>query len=247
MLKIALCDDEQNTLNELALLLVDVFASLGLEYKTDNFLSAVALCQALEGGSRYDLLFLDIGFAEGELNGVDAGHLIRDTYRNYVTSIVYISWVERHAKQLFPTRPLYFIVKPPCRKEVAAAVALYLKFTNGYGRVLEFTYKKGHAAQSVRLNDVVYLESHDHKIMLHFAGGASDTFYGALKDVYEQQLRNADFLFIHASYIVNYDYVTAFNFSALSLTGRLSLPIARNRRDEVCRQYAAIMKRRRLV
>jgi len=100
----------------------------------------------------------------------------------------------------------------------------------------------------VRLKDVVYLESRKHKIRIHFADGSSDEFYGALKDVHEQHLHTADFLFIHASYIVNYDYVTAFNLSALSIAGsQAPLSIARNRRDEVCRQYAAIMKRRRLV
>ena len=203
----------------------------------------------MEGGKRYDLLFLDIQFSSDELNGLDAGYLIRDALQDYATSIVYISWEERYARQLFPVRPLYFIVKPLCRKEVEAAVALYLKFANEYGSGgHEFTYKKGHTAQSVRLKDIVYLESHKHKIRIHFANGACDEFYGTLKELYAEQLKAADFLFIHASYAVNYDYITVFAYNALSVTGSQTLlPVARNRRDEVRQQYAAIMERRRLV
>ena len=248
MVKIALCDDEQNIINELTLLLDDVFTALGLAHKIDSFLSADQLCRALEGGKRYDLLFLDIRFSNDELNGLDAGYLIRDALQDYATSIVYISWEERYARQLFPVRPLYFIVKPLCRKEVEEAVALYLKFANNQGEEYEFTYKKGHATQRVRLKDVVYLESRKHKIRIHFADGACDEFYGTLKELYAEQLKAADFLFIHASYAVNYDYITVFAYNALSVTGsQTPLPVARNRRDEVRQQYAAIMERRRLV
>jgi len=99
----------------------------------------------------------------------------------------------------------------------------------------------------VRLNDVTYLESDDHKIVIHFVDGSTDEFYGSLKELYAEQLKGADFLFAHASYIVNYNYVTAFGFNTLSTTDKQSLPVARNRRDEVRRQYTAIMERRRLV
>ena len=67
MLKIAVCDDEQNIIDELALLLANVSSSLGLEHEVDSFLSAAALYAALEGGKRYDVMFLDVGFASGEL------------------------------------------------------------------------------------------------------------------------------------------------------------------------------------
>ncbi|MCL2233994.1 MAG: hypothetical protein FWB99_13080, partial [Treponema sp.] len=107
MLKIAVCDDEQTIIKELALLLADVLKPLDMAHEVDSFLSAATLCKALEGGKRYDLLFLDIGFAEGELDGIDAGLLIRDVHRNHSTSIVYISWVDRLARHLLPVGPLH--------------------------------------------------------------------------------------------------------------------------------------------
>ena len=141
MVKIAICDNEQNSIDELALLLADVFRPLGLGHEFDSFLSAASLYRALEGGRRYDLMFLDIGFAEGELDGMEAGHLIRDALQDYATPIVYISWVDRSARQLLPVRPLYFVVKPLSREEVETAVSIYLKFVKVHGGGLNLTHK----------------------------------------------------------------------------------------------------------
>jgi len=69
-----------------------------------------------------------------------------------------------------------------------------------------------------------------------------------LKDVYEEQLKNYDFIFAHASYVVNYDYVTAIRHNCLHIKtkgGPTSLPISRNKKDEARNRHIAILRRRR--
>ena len=109
----------------------------------------------------------------------------------------------------------------------------------------EFTYRKGRDTFTARLKDIVYLEVNVRKITVHFHDGSDDEFYGVLSEVYEAQLKAADFLLIHAAYAVNYDYVTEVGFNSLSIQGS-ALPVARNRRAHVRRQYADISNRRRL-
>ena len=109
----------------------------------------------------------------------------------------------------------------------------------------EFTYRKGCNTFQAPLKDIVYFEVNNRKITLHFQDGSNDEFYGVLSEIYETQLKAADFLFAHAAYAVNYDYITDMSFDSLLIQGA-SLPIARNRRDEVRRQYTGIMRKRRL-
>ena len=83
--------------------------------------------------------------------------------------------------------------------------------------------------------------------MLHLADGRREEFYGSLKEAYEEQLKGFDFLFIHASYIVNFDYITSMRYSQLMLTDSVTpLPISQNKRNEVREAYYAIMNRRRV-
>jgi len=246
MIKIAVCDDEKQTTAELEHILTDILGGMNLDHEIACFLSGNELCHTLETGVRYDLIFLDIEFSKNEINGVEAGRLIREAHHDNTASIVYISWAKRYAMQLFQIRPLDFLIKPLSREKIEKTIKTYIKIAAlSAGGKGEITYKKGHATHNVRIRDIIYLEARDRKVIIHRSDGTEDDFYGALKDVYEEQLKENDFLFIHASYAVNYDYVTVVKYNAFHVVGSLApLPVSRNRKDEVREQYSAIMKRR---
>ena len=75
--------------------------------------------------------------------------------------------------------------------------------------------------------------------------GGKDEFYGVLKDTYARQLENLDFLYIHAAYAVNFDYVQEMKYDSLHLSGiDFPLPITQDRRKEVRDKYTGIRQRR---
>jgi len=246
MVRIAVCDDEEIITDEMKLVLTDILDGLGIGHEIDGFLSVSDLCRVMKSGTRYDLIFLDIAFSENEMDGVEMGWLIREVLKDNTVSIVYISWVERYAMHLFKIRPMDFLIKPLTREKIEKTVETYLKIAAPLGEG-KFVYKKGHATHSVRTKDIVYLEARDRKIVIHFCDGEEDDFYGTLKDVYEKQLKECDFLFTHASFAVNYDYVTEIRYNDLHIAYHPSpLPISQTRRNDVRKQYAAILKRRRI-
>ena len=99
---------------------------------------------------------------------------------------------------------------------------------------------------NVQIKDIVYLENYERKVIIHMAGGRKEEFYGSLKDVYDEQLKKFDFLFIHASYAVNYNYVSALKFNQVTLINdTIPLPISKNRKNEVRERYFEIVKKRR--
>ena len=243
MTHVAICDDETKTGAELECALIDIFSKLLVKHEVTVFFSGKELCRAIESGAHYDMIFLDIEFAPNEINGIEVGRLIRDKYNNYMISIIYMSRVKSYALELFDIQPFNFLIKPLEHGKIEETIRKYLKISGHW--LGEFTYKKGHDTFKVQIKDIIYLESRDRKLILHLANGRKEEFYGALKEAYNEQLQKFDFLFIHAAYVVNYDYVTTVKYNQLLLAGgEISLPVSPNRKNDVRQHYMEIMKRR---
>jgi DNA-binding LytR/AlgR family response regulator len=240
MIYIAICDDEKKIGAELERILIDIFGKLNVKCEIDVFFAGEELHKKMSAGAHYDLIFLDIEFREGEINGVEIGRLIRDVHKNHLVSIVYISWEIQYAFQLFKVYPLDFLIKPLEYEKLEGIARKYLEIARRNSQV--FIYKKGRDTFNVQMKDIVYFENNDRKVIIHFADGKIDEFYGALKDIYEKQLKCVNFLFIHNSYIVNYDYVRALKPNQILLADSdESLPISQSRKNAVKDAYYAII------
>lgn len=246
MVSIAVCDDEKEICTELESILIDIFDKLNIDLEIDIYFSGNKLCSKMEQQHHYDLIFLDIKFAKNEINGVEVGQHIRDVQDNDIVSIVYISWEKKYAMQLFKIRPMDFLVKPLTYNKIEQCVKTHLKIAKLLSGV--FIYKKGHDTFKLQIKEIIYFENYKRKVIIHFADGREDFFYGSLKQIYDEQLKNYDFLFIHASFLVNYDFVMAVKYNHVSIINYVEpLPISPNRRNEVRSNYLEITKRRRRV
>jgi len=245
MVMVAICDDETKTGADLELTLFDIFGKLSVKCEIEVFFSGEALFKAIESGSHYDLIFLDIEFAENNMNGVETGRLIRDVQNNYTVSIVYMSRVKSYALDLFDIQPFNFLIKPLNHEKIDEVIRKYMKVSGLWSE--DLTYNIGRDTFKAQIKNIIYLESHDRKLRLHLSDGRKEEFYGSIKGVYQEQLKKFDFLFIHTSYIVNYDYITALKFNQVFLAdSQTPLPISKHRRDEIKERYYEIMIRRRV-
>jgi DNA-binding LytR/AlgR family response regulator len=242
---IAICDDETKVGAELERALIYVMDKVQIEHSIDVFFSGKDLCHHMKNGSHYDLIFLDIEFTKNEINGVEVGRLIREAQQNDFVSIVYMSRVKDYAFELFEVRPLNFLIKPLEQDIIERTVRTYLKIARLWSE--EFSYSIGRDTFKVKVKDIVYLESRDKKLILNFADGSMVEFYGAIKEVYHEHLKKFDFLFIHAAYAVNFDYISAIRYDRVFLADSVTpIPISQGRRNEIREKYCEIMKRRRV-
>jgi len=240
---VAICDDEKRMCAELECALIDMLDKQNIKYEINVYLTGGELCAKMEEGAHYNLIFLDIEFAKNAINGVEVGRLIREAYCNDLTSIVYISWEMKYSMQLFDIRPLNFLIKPLDYAKVKQTVTTYLRIAGLWAG--EFSYKVGHSTHKVRVKDIIYIQSDRRKLMLYLADGRKEEFYGTLKEVYQEQLRKFDFIFIHASCIVNYDYIAVAKYDEMVLIdGITSLPISQPKRKEVREAYYEIVEKR---
>jgi len=239
---IAVCDDEIEISSELERYLMDIFSKLNIKYEIDVYYSGFALCEKMKVGAHYDLIFLDIEFAKGEINGVEVGKFIREAHQNDTVSIVYMSWEKRYSLQLHDIQPLNFIIKPMEFEKVEQVVKKHLARAEIWFSHL--TYKFGHDIYKVRVRDIAYVESQGRKLILHLANGVQEVFYGSLKGLYKEQLQRFNFLFIHVAYAVNYDHVKLYRYDEIVLENNVTLPISQTRRKAIRDSFSAINKRR---
>ena len=239
MLIVAVCDDEEETVAALERDLTRVFNGLCVKNEIHAFGSTDALCRELETGARYDLIFLDINFPKSEIDGAEAGRLIREAYNDHGVSIVYVSWERGRAEDLLKNGPLFFLLKPLTYEKIEKVVKRYMAHASSRSGQ-SFVYKKKHMEIRARIRDIVYFESRKREVLVFFGDGRTDTFYGTLREIYEG-LKDRGFLFIHASYLVNFDHITGADYNNVYVTSdSVPLPIAQKRRNKIRELYSAM-------
>jgi DNA-binding LytR/AlgR family response regulator len=98
-----------------------------------------------------------------------------------------------------------------------------------------FSYKVGHNTVKVAIRDIIYFESCDHKIKIHFYVQNTykkDEFYGNMDHV-QQQLGSFQFLRIHKAFLVNPLHVKRYSYDELYMSIGVILPIAQSKRKEI--------------
>lgn len=123
--RIAICDDEINICTGLEEMLQKIMQEFNVQFEIEPWFSGERLCQDLDAGNRYELIFLDIQMLT--LNGIDVGKLIRNDLNDFKTQIVYISYHKDYAIHLFKTQPLDFLVKPLAYDAVKDVIRTFLK------------------------------------------------------------------------------------------------------------------------
>ena len=244
IVKVAICDDEIKVVAELEGALIHIFEDFKIPHEIDVYFDDQEFYNKITADVNYDLIFLDIEFAKDKINGIEIGKIIRNILHNHTVSIVFISWHMKYSMQLFDIQPLNFLIKPLNDKKIQEVIRNYLKIRESWSK--EFAYQIGHTHFKVQVKDIVYLESAKQKLILHLVDGRKEEFYGALKKAYEEQLERFDFLFIHAAYVVNYDYIAVLKYDEVVLTNKETLPISHRRRNEMAKAYHRIVKKRLL-
>lgn len=227
MLRIAICDDDQIACTQIEDYLYKIENEIHDKIDLDVFTTGEELKEFLTKGIRYDVVLLDI-----ELNtmcGIDIGDLIRNSLKDENTIIIYISKKETYAMSLFKTRPFDFIVKPVAFEDIKHLMIIIYDLLNREDKFLSF--KVGGDTYRIQVKDIYYLKSYGKKITIVTAKEEIE-FYGKLIEIYEK-LKENDFIYIHKSYLVNYNSVSKFEYDNVTIVNGHILPISQSNRSLV--------------
>lgn len=227
MLRIAICDDENIMCRQLEDMLSEIGKKINQEIEAEVYYSGEELCDFLYKGNQYDIIFLDIEL--NQINGVEVGKKIREELEDEHTQIVYISCKESYAMELFEVRPLNFLIKPFSKEKIELVLKKAVKLLDKEKNFFE--YKNSNVTFSVPIRDILYFESHGRKVNMVLVN-ETRSFYGKLSSV-EEDINNRDFIMIHKSYLINFNFCIEYNYEYVKMLNQEVLTISQNNRKAV--------------
>lgn len=212
MFKVAICDDQEVLCTQLETVILEKCQTWNLPVEIEIFSSGEFLCNYLYAGKQFDLIFLDIHLQQ--LNGIQVGKILRNDLKNECTQIVYISCLQSYTMDIFETRPLNFLIKPLAESAISGVLKVAIKINSTQNSFFEFTYER--KLFRVPFKDILYFECRNRIY----------EFYGKISKLYES-LNQEQFMRIHKSFIINYQYLSETHSSSVTMIGGKQLPISR--------------------
>ncbi len=232
MLHIGICTDDRNLSWKLERCIQNYTKETKLEYDVEVFWNGTDYLKYLVQNPPLDLLFLDIDLED--MTGIAVGQKLRAKLENEITQIVFLSEKDTYAMQLFPLRPMNFLLKPLPQEAVFAVLEEYQRLYGNFP--IFFQYSLGKQKVHIRTSQIAYFQCQGKKIVIKSAVGDSDgagqEFYGKMQDVMKQ-VGKKSFCQIHKSYIVNINHIALFQPDKVILLDGTVLPVSRANKKAV--------------
>jgi DNA-binding LytR/AlgR family response regulator len=230
MIKIGICDDDQQVLTQVEQYLHTYTSTKGINCFINSFQSGEDLICDMDVYGTYDILFLDIELSR--IDGIETARYVRNRYPG--TVLLFISCHSEYYKAAFDVQPFQFIDKPIEFTDFCSLCDRIFNLVLDSPQLLSFYYN--HIHYNVDIRDIVYLESNKRLIRVICRDGDYE-FYDKLNnlEIYLAE-KNHQFIRIHKSFLINPLYVKRFEPENVIMINDVSLAISRDRRQQV-RQY----------
>ena len=229
--KIAVCDDEKNIRSYL----ISLIRKQDIECGIREYVSAD---EYLADGKEHDLVLLDIemGGSGTDMDGMGLARYIRgmDVCRQPV--IIFVTGYEKYVFDAFDVGAFQYLVKPVDEQKFAEV------FSRAVGQVLseaeqrkkKLVIQYGGEGKTIPLNDIYYMESQNHNIVLFLKSGKME-YYGKIGDL-EEELAG-QFYRIHRGYLINLFHVEGYDKTEVRMANGDKLLLSRYKYDGFVQAY----------
>lgn len=242
MFKMAFCDDDFSTLNELGTLLDQYRMERDYEITYTAFQSPLELLAAIEKGIHFDILFLDV-IMPGE-NGINTAGEIRQ--HDDVVKIIFLTHSSEFAVQSYPVDAYFYQIKPIQREDffrLMDSVIGDCKKTRQQSLILQCR----NGISRIDLNRLEYCEVIGHTLSFHMDNGSVLESTGSLDALYSELMPYENFLRPHRSFLINMEYIRNITYKAVTMDSLAKIPIPHGKCSEIKNIYLAYAFRRKQV
>ena len=236
MIKIAICDDEAN----IRAYLTSLIRAQSCPCEIVEYASAGDCLADLR---EIDLLFLDIELTPDRPDGMALARKIREQTSGPQPVIIFVTGYERYVFDAVDVDAFQYLLKPVTEEKFAQVFARAVEQIQTRrehpqrGRVL--TLHSANTSKTVPLDSIYYVESSDHKVVLHLRDGEF-ACYAKIRDL-ELELQGR-FFRIHKGYLVNLSYVDGYSKAEVTLTNGEKLFLSKYKYRDFVRAYLRFLK-----
>ncbi len=222
-MQIAVCDDEKEIRDMFAEMIGKLYPKAGLSlYRSGE--------ELLLSDQEPDILLLDIQMP-GK-NGMETAKELRR--KNKKTVIIFVTALDDFVFQAFDVGAFHYLVKPFDDRKFAEVLQNAVKQSEDRKK-LESAGRKGEMPSlmitaggehiTVNLEDIVYAEVFDRKVLLHTMD-ADIEYYGKMRELEEKA--GDQFYRTHRSFLVNFGYIRKYDATTVYLKKGQALMAKRN-------------------
>ena len=234
MIKIAICDDDAN----IRAYLSSLIQAQSCPCEVVEYASASACLADCLG---IDLLFLDIELGPGWADGMALARKVRERTDGTRPIIIFVTGYERYVFDAFDVGAFQYLLKPVDEEkfsQVFTRAAAQLETARKKpGRVL--VLHSANASRTIPLDSIYYIESSNHKAVLHLRDGEF-AYYAKIRDL-ELELQR-QFFRIHKGYLVNLSYVDGYSKTEVTLTNGERLLLSKYKYQDFVKAYLRFLK-----
>jgi DNA-binding LytR/AlgR family response regulator len=234
MIHIAVCDDSPITSSYVE----EYLSKLPLkDISFDVFSSGNDLINYMEknpDNAYFNIYFMDIEMPG--VNGIETAAYIRKNDKNAI--IIFITEHKEYVYQVFAVLPFRFIVKPLDKERLD--IVLKEAIENIQTMKQLFFFKKERQEFQIPFDEILYFEGAGRKVKL-LTETTEYVFYDKISNIKGEVDKNL-FLQIHASYLVNMEFIRFISEVEVVLEGNVKLPISKKFRKEAKLQHLNFME-----
>lgn len=240
MVKIAVCDDEQNALEEISERILNFFnkkENRQIKYKVSLFSTGGELVKA--GLTTFDIVFLDVEL--GDSDGLEIAKQIHGVSNR--TIVILISQYQDYMSLGYHVKAFRYILKPNLNSVFDVDIDSALDELNLKRNVFEYTYYN--IPYEVEYDNILYFQGADPKVYIHTLNHIEqDSISGNIDDIYPQFL-DTDFVRIGKSYLINGNHVKNMSNTAVYMDNDVEIKIGRGYMNEARDKLIRIMRDKR--
>ena len=233
MMKILICDDEQQYVDELKIHIENFMQSRVADFTIDTANNPQAVADSNE---IYQLAFLDIQM--NELNGISLAKNLKE--RNNKIVIFFVTSYNDYQDEAMDLRAFRFFEKPLNADRLYSGLEKAMEYIDE--SYVDFYVWTDNEHKQILVDDVIYVERGNRQVTLVTTQGnftTRETF-----DEWCAILQNSFFYRVHKSFIVNLHYVTGYKYSELFVQNNVRIPIASRRQTDFHKFWFAYLRRR---
>lgn len=220
-MKIAVCDDEKQFIDEPCPLLESWAKKQEIRLSLFQFTNGDDLIDA-HRRECMDLIFLDIIMPL--LNGMETAKELRCSDTD--VPIIFLTSAREFAIGSYDVRAFHYLLKP--LDDVKLFFILDDFFKTFYLPEHTFTAKTAEGFCKITLADVDYLEAQNKHVLAYLSNGRVIKIYEQFSKCAEIFSADKGFYRCHRSYIVNLNHVEQFSKTSLTTTCHAAIPISRS-------------------